>query len=91
MSSLKYLIIHQTRMSEKAEKAAKNAAKDSDPESEPDGGEEGEEGTSEPKKKKKRATGTGGVHVPDEWPWEEAKKIFMNPDVLKGDDVEVSR
>jgi flap endonuclease-1 len=35
--------------------------------------------------KKKR----GGVQVPEEWPWEEAKKLFLKPDVLPADEVEL--
>ena len=31
----------------------------------------------------------GGTQIPDEWPWEEAKKIFEKPDVLPADEVEV--
>ncbi|TDL23124.1 PIN domain-like protein [Rickenella mellea] len=31
----------------------------------------------------------GGVSVPDEWPWEEAKKVFEKPDVLPADEVEL--
>ena len=31
----------------------------------------------------------GGVQVPEEWPWEEAKKLFQNPDVLPSSEVEV--
>jgi hypothetical protein len=31
----------------------------------------------------------GGVHVPDEWPWEEAKKIFAEPDVTPADQIQV--
>ena len=36
--------------------------------------------------KKKR----GGVQIPEEWPWEEAKKLFENPDVTPADQLEVS-
>ena len=36
--------------------------------------------------KKKR----GGIRVPEEWPWEEAKKLFEKPDVLSADEIEVS-
>lgn len=43
--------------------------------------EEAEEG-----KKKK-----GGISVPEEWPWEEAKKIFEKPDVTPADEVDVRR
>ncbi|KIK08053.1 hypothetical protein K443DRAFT_86149 [Laccaria amethystina LaAM-08-1] len=31
----------------------------------------------------------GGMQIPDEWPWEEAKKIFEKPDVLPADEVEL--
>ncbi|KAF8843390.1 PIN domain-like protein [Paxillus ammoniavirescens] len=31
----------------------------------------------------------GGIHVPLEWPWEEAKKLFEKPDVLPASEVEV--
>ncbi|KZV66860.1 PIN domain-like protein [Peniophora sp. CONT] len=56
----------------------KQAAK----EEENEAAEEDEEGG---KKKKKRA----GVQVPEEWPWEAAKKLFENPDVLPADEVEL--
>ena len=42
-------------------------------------GESAEEG-----KKKK-----GGISIPEEWPWEEAKKVFEKPDVKPADEVEV--
>jgi len=32
----------------------------------------------------------GGMQLPEYWPWEEAKKVFMKPDVTPGDDLEVS-
>jgi flap endonuclease-1 len=54
----------------------------------------------EPKESKKKSKakstskgkgkGKGGVMMPDEWPWEDAKKIFENPEVLPADEVEVS-
>ena len=31
-----------------------------------------------------------GMQIPDHWPWEEAKKLFVKPDVVKGDDLDVS-
>ncbi len=31
----------------------------------------------------------GGVQVPAEWPWEEAKKVFEQPDVTPSDQIEV--
>ena len=45
-------------------------------ESKDDGAEDG---------KKKR----GGIVIPEEWPWEEAKKIFEKPDVTPADQLEV--
>ncbi|KZT42620.1 PIN domain-like protein [Sistotremastrum suecicum HHB10207 ss-3] len=42
-----------------------------------------EETTEEGKKKK------GGVQIPEEWPWEEAKKVFEKPDVLPASEVEL--
>lgn len=32
----------------------------------------------------------GGIQVPEEWPWQEAKKLFEKPDVLPASEVEVS-
>ena len=43
-----------------------------------------------PAKGKGKGKGKGGVMMPDEWPWEDAKKIFEKPDVLPADEVEVS-
>ncbi|KAF8443118.1 PIN domain-like protein [Boletus edulis BED1] len=31
----------------------------------------------------------GGIQVPEEWPWEEAKKLFEKPDVLPASEVEL--
>ncbi|KAG8798353.1 Elongation of fatty acids protein 2 [Serendipita sp. 398] len=38
-----------------------------------------EEAQEEGKKKK------GGVHVPEDWPWEKAKELFLKPDVTPAD------
>lgn len=43
-----------------------------------------EEAEEEGKKKK------GGIVIPEEWPWEEAKKVFAKPDVTPADEIEVS-
>jgi len=40
-------------------------------------------------KKKGKKKGKGGVMIPDEWPWEDAKIIFEKPDVLPADQIEV--
>lgn len=42
-------------------------------------------------KKKGKKKGKGGVVIPDEWPWEDAKKIFEKPDVLPADQIEVNK
>lgn len=50
-----------------------------------------EESKPKPKPKKKgKGKGKGGIVIPEDWPWEEAKKVFMQPDVLPADEVEVS-
>jgi flap endonuclease-1 len=41
------------------------------------------EEVAEEKKKK------GGIHIPEEWPWEEAKKLFEEPDVTPADQMNV--
>ena len=43
--------------------------------------------TKSPKKKKVTSS---GMQIPEYWPWEEAKKLFITPDVVKADDMEVS-
>ncbi|CAO1628475.1 unnamed protein product [Parajaminaea phylloscopi] len=47
-----------------------------------------EEKRAEAERKGKEA-GKGGVSFPEIWPFEEARKIFKNPDVLKGDDLDL--
>ncbi|KIM43031.1 hypothetical protein M413DRAFT_443842 [Hebeloma cylindrosporum] len=42
-----------------------------------------------PSKGKGKGKGKGGVSVPDEWHWEDAKKIFEKPDVLPADEIEL--
>jgi flap endonuclease-1 len=56
----------------------------------PDDSDGEEKPKPKPKKKGKgKGKGKGGVAIPEEWPWEQAKKIFMEPDVLPADQVEV--
>lgn len=38
--------------------------------------------------KKKKVT-SSGMQIPEHWPWEEAKKLFLQPEVVKTDDMEV--
>jgi flap endonuclease-1 len=83
------MTIHQrtpVRSAEKASKASKEVAESSGEEA--DGGSDGEPASS-PKPKKKKPKGSGGVHVPDEWPWEQAKKVFEEPDVLPNEQIQV--
>ncbi|KAJ7650420.1 flap endonuclease 1 [Roridomyces roridus] len=57
--------------------------KDSDDEDE-------DEPKPKPKPKKKgKGKGKGGIIMPEEWPWEEAKKIFEKPDVTPADEIEL--
>lgn len=85
-----------------AEKAAENAAVVEESESEPEseeGGDnmivnsDGEEVPVSPKKKtpkkKKAKKSSAGMQIPEYWPWEEAKQLFIHPDVVKGDELEV--
>ncbi|KAJ6513343.1 flap endonuclease 1 [Mycena sanguinolenta] len=50
--------------------------------------DEEEEPKPKPKPKKK-GKGKGGIVVPEEWPWEDAKKIFQKPDVTPADEIEL--
>jgi len=42
------------------------------------------------KKTKPAKKGAGGVQVPQEWLWEEAKKLFEKPDVTPADEIELT-
>ncbi|KAJ4479951.1 flap endonuclease 1 [Lentinula aciculospora] len=59
----------------------------------PDGSDAEEASSSKPKPKTKKTggkgKGKGGVSMPEEWPWEEAKELFMKPDVTPADDLEL--
>ena len=81
-----------------AEKAAAAQSEDEESEDEPaptsdverpDGSDEEPKPKPKPKKGKGKGKGKGGVSIPEEWPWEEAKKIFTKPDVLPADEVDV--
>ncbi|KAF9493488.1 PIN domain-like protein [Pleurotus eryngii] len=39
--------------------------------------------------KKGKGKGKAGITIPEEWPWEEAKKMFEKPDVISADKVEL--
>ncbi|KIM28919.1 hypothetical protein M408DRAFT_125335 [Serendipita vermifera MAFF 305830] len=36
-----------------------------------------------------KGKGRGGVMVPEDWPWERAKELFLKPDVTPADDMEL--
>lgn len=44
---------------------------------------------SQPQPPTKRKKAIGGMQLPEYWPWEQAKEIFLRPDVLPADQVEV--
>lgn len=82
---------------EAEEESADEPAATSDVEA-PDGDEDEDDEAKEKKEKpkpkpKKKAKGKarGGVQIPEEWPWEEAKKLFLTPDVIPADEVEVRK
>lgn len=61
----------------------------------PISGDEGSAGPSRSPKKKvstprKKKVTSAGMQLPEYWPWEEAKKLFITPDVQKADDLDVS-
>ncbi|KAJ7022631.1 flap endonuclease 1 [Mycena alexandri] len=52
--------------------------------------DEDDEPKPKPKPKKKgKGKGKGGITVPEEWPWEDAKKVFQKPDVTPADEIEL--
>ncbi|KAF8886202.1 PIN domain-like protein [Infundibulicybe gibba] len=99
---LKGVVAH-LRENEPVTRAAEKAAAASDPESDdepaptsdverPDVNSDGEEEKPKAKPAKKakgKGKGKGGMVIPEEWPWEEAKKVFEKPDVLPADEVEL--
>jgi hypothetical protein len=40
--------------------------------------------------KMKLSKGLGKIDVPPDWPWEEAKELFLKPEVVESGDIEVS-
>ncbi|KAF9519632.1 hypothetical protein BS47DRAFT_1370647 [Hydnum rufescens UP504] len=99
--SLREVVAHlRAKSAEKAKQHAKAVAKAAEVED-----EESDDGEEEPrsdeergdkkkkgkgKKTKSAKKGAGGVQVPQEWLWEEAKKLFEKPDVTPADEIELS-
>lgn len=73
-----------------AEKQAAAASEDeAEDEPAPTSDVEPAEDTPKKKPKKGKGKGSGGIKIPEEWPWEEAKKLFEKPDVVSADELEV--
>ncbi|KAF8922526.1 flap endonuclease 1 [Mucidula mucida] len=94
--SLKNIIEYlRAKQAEKEETAAVSEEEEDDPPAatsdveRPDDGSDAEEAKPKPKPKKKKGKGKAGVVVPEDWPWEEAKKVFKKPDVTPADDIEL--
>ncbi|KIK62353.1 hypothetical protein GYMLUDRAFT_164624 [Collybiopsis luxurians FD-317 M1] len=87
---------------EKWQKAAAEADEEEEEEEEPaptsdverpDDSDAEEASSSKPKPKAKKkggkGKGKGGVSMPEDWPWEEAKELFLKPGVTPADEVEL--
>ncbi|SJL05752.1 probable Flap endonuclease 1-A [Armillaria ostoyae] len=89
---LKTIIKHlRTKQAEKVE-AAVSEEEEEDPPAGTSDVEQPDNDDEKPKpkpKKKGKGKGKGGIVVPEEWPWEEAKKVFEKPDVTPADDIEL--
>ncbi|KAF5348605.1 hypothetical protein D9756_009578 [Leucocoprinus leucothites] len=83
-------VIAHLREKTAEKKAAAVAESEDEAEPEPTPTSDAEPDEDAPKKKKKsKGKGTGGVRIPEDWPWEEAKKLFEKPDVVPADEVEL--
>ncbi|KAG9099417.1 Elongation of fatty acids protein 2 [Ceratobasidium sp. UAMH 11750] len=91
----------ETKAEEAKEDGVKEEAKEEVKEEEAKGGEEAKENDSAAKKEKTEKEGDealkkpapvrrGGIHVPEYYPWEEAKKLFLKPDVTPADQIELT-
>jgi flap endonuclease-1 len=99
--SLGAIVSHIREKAEERDEAEKHAVGEEDEEadtkmkegeaktSEGECESESEEETKRKEKRKKTAKKRGGVRVPEDWPWEAAKKLFETPDVVAAEEVEV--
>ncbi|KAG6810650.1 Elongation of fatty acids protein 2 [Tricholoma furcatifolium] len=94
-----------TREAERAAQAQSEPESDEEPEEpaptsdveQPDKSDEEDDAPkAKPKPKKKpgakgkgKGKGKGGVRIPEEWPWEQAKALFLKPDVQPADEMEL--
>ncbi|EKM79634.1 hypothetical protein AGABI1DRAFT_114134 [Agaricus bisporus var. burnettii JB137-S8] len=82
-------IIAHLREKEADKKAAAQSADEAEDEPAPTSDAEPAEDEPKKKPKKGKGKGAGGIKVPEDWPWEEAKKLFENPDVVPADQLEL--
>jgi len=99
--SLEEIVDHlREKQAEKELQYVKALAKAEEEEAEEGSAEEGGEsegdadgivsdGEKKQKPRKGVKKGAGGIHVPEEWLWEEAKKLFEKPDVIPANEIEV--
>ncbi|KAG6898172.1 Flap endonuclease 1-A [Termitomyces sp. T32_za158] len=71
------------------EEPEEEPAPTSDAEQPDNSGVEEESTKPKPKKKSTKGKGKGGVKIPEDWSWEQAKDLFLKPDVLPADQVEL--
>ncbi|KAJ3808849.1 flap endonuclease 1 [Lentinula aff. lateritia] len=97
------VVKHLRAKTAQKEKAVAEAAEEEEVEEEdpaptsdveqPDGSDIEEASFSKPKPKAKKKgakrQGKGGVSMPEEWPWEEAKELFLKPDVTPADELDL--
>jgi len=94
---LGYLREKQAEKEQQHAKAVAKAEEEAEEDSADEGGEsqgddddrKGSDGEKKKKRRKGVKKGAGGIHVPEEWLWEEAKKLFEKPDVTPGNEIEV--
>src|SRR5258708_27145233 len=80
---------HAKAVAKAAEEEAEEGSADEGDGSEGDDDRIGSDGEKKKKPRKGVKKGAGGIHVPEEWLWEEAKKLFEKPDVIPGNHIEV--
>ncbi|KAF8825004.1 hypothetical protein HHX47_DHR7000307 [Lentinula edodes] len=102
-NGLRGVVKHLRAKTAEKEKAVAEAAEEEEAEEEdpaptsdveqPDGSDIEEAFSSKPKPKAKKkgakGKGKGGVSMPEEWPWEEAKELFLKPDVTPADELDL--
>ncbi|KAJ3734159.1 flap endonuclease 1 [Lentinula guzmanii] len=101
-NGLKGVVKHLRAKTAEKEKAAAAVEEEEEEEEEPaptsdveqpDGSDAEEASSSKTKSKAKKrggkGKGKGGVSMPEEWPWEEAKELFMKPNVTPADELEL--